>query len=100
MSGGSQPPVALVPRDPTPLWAPSFVCAQRPTNIHVIKNNKNNSLGKIFTFFWFFVLVLVFGFLRQGFSVALEPVLELTLVAQTGLELTEICLPLPPKCWD
>ena len=29
------------------------------------------------------------GFLRQGFSVVLEPVLELALVDQTGLEITE-----------
>ena len=35
-----------------------------------------------------------FGFSRQ---VALEPVLELALVAQANLELTEICLPLPPQ---
>ena len=41
-----------------------------------------------------------FGFSRQGFSVVLEPVLELTLVDQAGLELTEIRLPLPLKCWD
>ena len=27
-------------------------------------------------------------------------VLELALVDQAVLELTEICLPLPPKCWD
>ena len=40
-----------------------------------------------------------FFFLRQGFSVALEPVLELALVDQADLELTEIHLPLPPKCW-
>ena len=37
---------------------------------------------------------------RQGFSVVLEPVLELALVAQAGLELTEIRLPLPPECGD
>ena len=37
---------------------------------------------------------------RQGFSVALVSVLELSLVGQAGLELTEIHLPLPPKCWD
>ena len=37
------------------------------------------------------------GFSRQGFSVALKPVLELDFVDQTGLKLTEICLPLPPK---
>ena len=41
-----------------------------------------------------------FGFLRQSFSVALEAVLELALVYQAGLELTEIRLPLPPECWD
>ena len=38
--------------------------------------------------------------LRQSFSVALEPVLELALVDQAGLDLTEIRLPLPPKYWD
>ena len=47
-----------------------------------------------------FVIVLVFTFLRQGFSVALEPVLELDLVDQAGLELTEIHLSLPSRCWD
>ena len=31
---------------------------------------------------------------------ALEPVLELALVEQAGLELTEIRLPLPPEFWD
>ena len=39
-----------------------------------------------------------FSFSRQGFSVALEPVLELAIVEQAGLKLTEIHLPLPPKC--
>ena len=44
--------------------------------------------------------VCLFVCLKQGFSVALEPVLELALVDQAGLEHTEICLPLPPECWD
>ena len=35
---------------------------------------------------------------KLGFSVALEPILELALVDQAGLELTEICLSLPPEC--
>ena len=35
--------------------------------------------------------------MRQGFSVALEPVLELALVDQVGLELTEIYLPCLPS---
>ena len=39
-------------------------------------------------------------FLRQSFSVALEPALKLALVDQDGLELIEILLPLPPKHWD
>ena len=43
---------------------------------------------------------LVFGFSRQGFSVALEPVLGLPLVDQADLKLREIPLPLLPKCWD
>ena len=41
-----------------------------------------------------------FGVLKQGFSVALEPVLELDLVDQAGLELTEIHLSLLPEYWD
>ena len=44
-----------------------------------------------------FLFVLVFGFSIQDFSVALESVLELALVDQAGLELTEIRLPLPPE---
>ena len=51
------------------------------------------------TTYGFFVL-FCFGFWRHGFSVALEAVLELALVDQAGLELTEILLPLPPECWD
>ena len=47
-----------------------------------------------------FDFCFVFFFSRQGFSVALEPVLELALVDQAGLELTKIHLPLPPECWD
>ena len=39
-------------------------------------------------------------FFETGFSVAVEPFLELALVDQAGLELTEIRLPLPPECWD
>ena len=44
--------------------------------------------------------LFLFLFLRQGFPVALEHVLELALVDQAGLELTEITLPLSPECWD
>ena len=39
--------------------------------------------------------VINFGYSRQGFSVALKPVLALALVDHTSLELTEIQLPLP-----
>ena len=55
----------------------------------------------VFFFFVFVFFVCLFVcFLRQGFSIALEAVLELILVDQAGLELTEIGLPLPPECWD
>ena len=40
---------------------------------------------------------LFFCFLRQGLSIALEPVLELALIEQDSLDLTEIHLPLPPS---
>ena len=47
-----------------------------------------------------FVSLFVFAFWRQGFSLALVPVLELALVDQAGLKLTEIHLPLHPECVD
>ena len=47
-----------------------------------------------------YFILFYFIFLRQGFSVALVPVLELALVDQAGFILTEICLPLPLKCLD
>ena len=53
-----------------------------------------------FLFFLIFFIFFIFYFSSQGFSVALEPVLELALVDQAGLELTKIHLPLPPECWD
>lgn len=37
---------------------------------------------------------------RQGFPVALRPVLELALIDQAGLELTDLFLPLLPEFWD
>ena len=43
------------------------------------------------------ILSYIYSFLRQGFSVSSEPVLELALVDQAVLELTEISLPLPPS---
>ena len=55
------------------------------------------------TNYWMFskmkYLYFLFCFVsRQGFSVALETVLDLALVDQASLELTEIHLPLPPEC--
>ena len=47
-----------------------------------------------------FLFYLFIYFSRQGFSVALEAVLELALVDQVGLKLTEIHLPLSPEYWD
>ena len=46
---------------------------------------------------FYFSFFFIFGFSRQGFSVALDPVPELALVDQAGLKLTEISLPLIPS---
>ena len=43
-----------------------------------------------FAFLCLFVLFVSFCFLRQGFSVALKPVLELALVDQAGLRLRDL----------
>ena len=55
---------------------------------------------KVHLFLFIYLFVWLVGFSRQGFFVALEPVLELALADQAGLELTEIRLPLPPEHWD
>ena len=48
--------------------------------------------------FFLFVCFVLFCFSRQGFSIALA---DLKLILQTRLASnSEICLPLPPKCWD
>ena len=69
----------------------------KPTEVfwHCPVNSNTN-------FFCSFVLILILVcfVLRQGFSVALEPIMELALVDQASLELTEICLSLLPGCWD
>ena len=51
---------------------------------------------KICCFLIFFhSFFLIFGFPRHGFSLALEPVLELAVVDLADVEVTEICLCLP-----
>ena len=48
-----------------------------------------------------FLFVCLFCFFETGFlCAALEPVLELALEDQAGLELTEIQLSLLLECWD
>ena len=56
--------------------------------------------GLWFFFFVFVLFCFVLFFRDRVSSVAWEPVLELALVDQAVLELTEIRLPLPPECWD
>ena len=59
------------------------------------------SLSLLLMSFAAYKILVKFGvFLRQGFSLALEPVLELALIDQAGLKLIEIRLPLPLECWD
>ena len=83
----------------------SFFLLQSPQKI-ICEKWKWINLGNVRLFqeeylcFWIVWSSFCFVFLRQGFSVASEPVLELALVEQAGLELKEIHLPLRPKCWD
>ena len=46
------------------------------------------------------LVLFCFLFFKIGFSVALNPILELALVDWAGLELTEIHLSLPLECWN
>ena len=47
------------------------------------------------------LLVKVSWFFETGFLwCSFEACPETHPVGQAGLKLTEICLPLPPKCWD
>ena len=62
-----------------------MACIWRP------EEQLNNSFFPFFSFF-------LGG--RQGFTVAIKPILELALIDQVGLKLTGICLPLPAECWD
>ena len=61
-------------------------------------NKKKCTYCFVFLFFVLFVLFSEIGFL----CVTVLAVLELALVDQAGLKLTEIHLPLPlpPECWD
>jgi hypothetical protein len=56
---------------------------------------------------WFFVVVIVvvvvvgsFVFVFDRVSLCSLGCPETHFVDPAGLKLTEICLPLPPKCWD
>jgi hypothetical protein len=49
------------------------------------------------------IVVFCFCFIQTGFlgiNRALAILDSLCRSGQPGTELTEICLPLPPKCWD
>ena len=48
----------------------------------------------------FFLFFSFFYLFETGSHYAVQAGLELTFVAQTGLELTLILVPQPPKCWD
>ena len=61
----------------------SRVCQRSVHNISLMSQLDNSSPSQSLFFF-------------QGFIVTLEPVLELVLIDQAGLELIEIHLPLPP----
>ena len=46
------------------------------------------------------LIIISLSIFRQGFSVAVEPVLKLALIDQAGLELTEIQPASASQCWD
>ena len=50
--------------------------------------------------FCFNIIYLFFCLFETRSHYAVQAGLELTFVAQAGLELTPILLPQPPKCWD
>ena len=50
---------------------------------------------QILSFFFFFS-----RFFKTGFLCVALAILELALIDQVGLRLIEICLLLPPVCWD
>ena len=62
----------------------------------MVSANNNN----ILIINYYFKYPLSFFFSRQGFSVAFGSYPGLALVDQASLKLTEISLPLPPKCWN
>lgn len=54
-----------------------------------------------FLFLLFFFFLFSFFFQRGFFFYVIEPWLSwIRFIDEAGLELTEIHLPLPPKCWD
>ena len=63
----------------------------------------NLSVFFIFLLFKIFYILFIylFWFFKTGFlCVIVLGALELALIDQAGLKLREICLPLPPECWD
>lgn len=51
--------------------------------------------------FWGWFVCFRRGSVETGLLCVALVVIELTLsVHQTGSKLTEVCLPVPPKCWD
>jgi hypothetical protein len=46
-----------------------------------------------------FIFISLFSFFETGFRCVALAVLELTLYTRLALN-SEICLPLPPKCWE
>jgi hypothetical protein len=63
----------------------------------VVDSHSVISSGKFYLlFFWFFCF---FWFFETGFLCIALAVLELTLYTRQASN-SEICLPLPPECWD
>jgi hypothetical protein len=50
--------------------------------------------------FWLSLLLLLFAVFQDRISLCSLDCFWTHSINQAGFELTEICLPLPPKCWD
>lgn len=83
--GHSQPSEIPVPWDLTPSLASKGTAYTRCKGIQA---------GK-----YIYIHFVLFCFSSQGFSVALESVWNQFLQIRAGFKLTEIPLPLTPKCW-
>ena len=85
--------------EPVPFWRDSSD-PENPTLPTTVSYGPKATLGIVHNILEIAFVFLCCIFMRQGFSVALESVLELSLVDHAGLEIPESLQPLPLEFWD